>query len=98
MGVLSLTTNWPARVPAAVGANTTLTVQVDPTDRIGPTQVFTWIEKSPLTVTLEMSKPAVPLLLRTTSRGGLLEPIFHAPNVTVPVLGTTKGVFGSTLE
>ena len=61
---LSVIVTAPVRVPAAVGLNVTLSVQLALTATLD-LQVFVW-EKSPLAVMLVRLRVALPVFLRVT--------------------------------
>ena len=58
MLALSVIVNVPFLVPAAVGVNVTLIVQLDPAARLEP-QLFAW-PKSPVMAKLEILNAALP--------------------------------------
>ena len=70
VAALSLTVSVPVRVPPAFGVKVTLIEQVDPAASILP-QLLLW-PKSPLVVMPEISRGAVPGLLRETVSGLLV--------------------------
>ena len=70
--VLSVTVRVPVLVPAAVGVNVTLIVQVVLAERIEP-HVLLWL-KSPAATMLEMLNGASPVLLKITCCAALATP------------------------
>jgi hypothetical protein len=69
---LSLMVMEPVRLPAAVGVNVTLMVQLAPTAKLAP-QVLS-CAKSPVATMLVIIKAAEPVLLNVTACGALVVP------------------------
>jgi hypothetical protein len=75
-GAVSLTDRFAMRDPPAVGANFTLTIQLEAGAKLPP-QLFVWLKSElftpvmPIPVTL---KDAFPVFCRTTAAGLLLAP------------------------
>jgi hypothetical protein len=70
-GAEASTVRIPVRSPAALGANLTETLQLEPAPSVAP-QVVEDAAKSPLAVILEMKIREVPSLVNVTSRGVLV--------------------------
>ena len=83
----ALTVRFPVRLPVAVGANVTLTVQ-DPFAAIDEPQLLLWV-KSPV-VAIEETAAAEPVGLETvTVCGALVEPVAAEPKFSALGLAVT---------
>src|SRR2546427_767195 len=76
-GALSTRVRAPRLWPTALGANVTLTAQLEPT-ATGPLHVLVWA-KSPLVEILVNTKGKSPMLLTVTVCGALVVPTASTP-------------------
>lgn len=88
------------RVPAALGVNVTLMVQLFAAITAAP-QVLVWAKSAPFApvmVILEMDKVALPMLNNVTPPAGLVVPTEIVPNEIVEVLKVTEGAVPTPLS
>jgi hypothetical protein len=86
---LSVTESVPPKVPEAVGAKVTLTVQFAPGARVGPQVLL--CPKFALAAILAMLSVAVPEFVSVTGRGWLVMPTTSVPKVKLVVEKETFG-------
>src|SRR5579875_278626 len=79
----------PDSLPVLVGAYVTPMVQFDPPSRVGPQSSLS--EKSRLATSFEISRGALPKLVKRTSCAGLTVPVFWLANVRVDGARVTAG-------